>query len=112
MSTRKIAAFAVCLVIFISGPSTPAKGKGTNAFCEMRSGGETKKGQTGDCKVTGKEGTVTIELANGVTYTLKSTNVKSQYKDQNGAKVVHMVTEKGKEEVYKWENRRLVVTWR
>lgn len=110
MNFRRTAALAACLVLFSSSAYTPAKED--NAFCEMRSGGKTRKGQTGECRVTKNEGKVRIHLPNGVTHTLKPTNVKNQYRDQNGKKVVRVVTKEGEEEVYKWENRRLVVSWR
>jgi hypothetical protein len=80
-----------------------------DATCQVRKDGETKHGASGPCTFSQRQGYVDIDLRNGDTVSMSPTNQPNHYRDQSGKTVVRTVS--GNTQEYKWEHRKIVVTF-
>ena len=102
-----IAAAFAALVIGTWGQASLADS--TEAMCKLERHGETKKGGTGPCDFSQRQGYVTIDLRNGETWSLAPGKKPNHFHDQDGREVVRTAT--GDTHVYKWEHRRITVNF-
>jgi len=81
------------------------------ADCEVREHGDKKRGQSGPCMFSQRQGYIDIRLTNGKEYSLSPQQGKSGvYKDQDGRRVKR--TEAGGNmHKYQWEHRNITVTF-
>jgi hypothetical protein len=81
------------------------------ANCEVRKDGDTRKGETGPCTFTHRQGYITLDLRNGDVYSLTPGNEQDHFKDQKGHKVVRTQSGNGFQE-FKWEaGKHVTVTF-
>jgi len=80
------------------------------ATCEVRKDGDTKQGASGPCTFSQRQGYIDITLRNGDTVSLSPTGKANHFRDQKGNKVVRTEAGGGKHE-YKWEGRKIIVTF-
>jgi len=92
-----------------SAPFAQAHADSAEAMCEVRKDGDTRKGASGPCTFSQRQGYVDLDLRNGDTYSLAPGNKSGHYKDQKGNKVVR--TRSGNAEEFKWEGgKKILVT--
>jgi len=97
--------------LFVSAMAMPAYADSAEATCQVRMDGENKKGQSGPCTFSQRQGYVDIDLRNGDTYSLSPGNKANHFKDQKGRKVVRTQAG-GNTQEYKWESgRKITVTF-
>ena len=94
-----------------SGFSYGALAESTTANCEVTRDGEFKKKESGLCTLVESGGSVTIELRTGKGVELKPGNKKEHFKDKKGQMVVRSGVNKGKGHKYKWDHKKIVVTY-
>jgi hypothetical protein len=93
-----------------AAPFASASADSAEAMCEVRKDGDTKRGASGPCTFSQRQGYVDLDLRNGDTYSLAPGNKSGHYKDQKGNKVVR--TSAGNSEEFKWEGgKKIIVTW-
>ena len=113
MSTRLT---TTLLALVIAAHYAPARadnyGQGLpNTFeanCEVRKDGDTRKGETGPCTFSHRQGYITLGLRNGDVYSLTPGNEQDHFKDQKGNKVVRIQSGNGFQE-FKWEGGKHVI---
>lgn len=113
MSTRLTTAL---LALLIAGHYAPARADNyeqgrPNTFdanCEVRKDGDTRKGETGPCTFTHRQGYITLNLKNGDVYSLTPSNVQDRFKDQRGHTVVRTQSGNGFQE-FKWDGGKHVI---
>ena len=81
----------------------------SEAMCQVTKHGETRKGQSGPCDFSQRQGYVSIDLRNGDRIELAPGNKANHFTDQNGTKVTR--TASGNEHVYDWPHRKIVVAF-
>ena len=80
------------------------------ADCEVRKDGEKKKGRSGACTFSQRQGYIDIDLRNGDVYSLRPANQANHFRDQKGNKVVR-TNSSGQTQEFKWEGgTRVIVT--
>lgn len=91
--------------------TTTAVADSAEANCEVRERGDLKRGQSGPCMFSQRQGYIDIRLTNGMTYSLSPQEGKAGvYKDQEGRRVKR--TEAGGNmHKYQWEHRNITVTF-
>jgi hypothetical protein len=94
-----------------SGFSYGVLAESTTANCEVTRDGEFKKKESGLCTLVENGGSVTIELRTGKGVELKPGNKKEHFKDNKGQMVVRSGVNKGKGHKYKWDHKKIVVTY-
>lgn len=82
----------------------------TDATCEFYSHGDKKKDRSGPCTFSQRQGFVDITLSNGKTFNLSPKDKPDHFKDQEDHKVVRKKAS-GNEQVYKWDQKKIVVTF-
>jgi hypothetical protein len=103
--------YSASLLVLLMAGGIPAASADTNySMCEVRKDGETKKGASGPCTFSQRQGYVDIDLRNGDTYSLRPMDKANHFKDQKGNTVVRTTTGGGTHE-YKWEHKRIIVTF-
>ena len=101
---------AACIAIATAAPFAPVNADSADAMCEVRKDGDTKRGASGPCTFSQRQGYVDLDLRNGDTYSLAPGNKSGHFKDQKGNKVVR--TNASGSEEFKWEGgKKIVVTW-
>ena len=91
--------------------NAPASADSAAANCDVRKEGEKKKGASGPCTFSQRQGYVDVDLRNGETISLSPGNQANNFKDQKGNKVVRTQAG-GNTHVYKWDNgKKLTVTF-
>jgi hypothetical protein len=81
------------------------------ADCEVREHGEKKRGQSGSCLYSQRQGFIDIRLTNGKEYNLTPKEGKSGvYKDQEGRRVERTEASSNMHK-YQWEHRNITVTF-
>ena len=109
MKILKIATIA-CAVLGAAAPLATARADSADAMCEVRKDGDTKRGASGPCTFSQRQGYVDLDLRNGDTYSLAPGKNAGHYKDQKGIKVVR--TRSGNSEEFKWEGgKKIIVTF-
>jgi hypothetical protein len=99
-----------CAALAAAAPFASASADSAEAMCEVRKDGDTKRGASGPCTFSQRQGYVDLDLRNGDTYSLAPGNKSGHYKDQKGNKVVR--TSAGNSEEFKWEGgKKIIVTW-
>lgn len=109
MKTKLIPLAAVAVAALVAIP-LPAVADEAQAECEVRERGEKKKGQSGPCLFSQRQGYIDIRLNNGKTYSLSPQNKAAHYKDQDG-KNVKRTEASGNMQKYKWEHKNITVTF-
>jgi len=97
-------------VALLAGWSNAALADEAQANCEVREHGDKKKGQSGPCLFSQRQGYIDIRLNNGKTYSLSPQNKANTFKDQDGKKVTRTEAS-GNEHKYKWEHKNITVTF-
>ena len=103
---RVVTAFAV-VAAAVWGPASRADT--AEAICEVTVHGDSKPQQSGPCEFSQRQGYVTIDLRSGATWSLAPGTKPNHFRDQEGHEVVR--TAAGDTHVYKWEHRRITVTF-
>jgi hypothetical protein len=94
-----------------AGVSPFAYADASDATCEVRKEGETKRGASGPCTFSQHQGYIDLDLRNGDTYALRPLDKSNQYKDQKGHKVVRTMASARSQE-FKWEGgKKITVTF-
>jgi hypothetical protein len=93
---------ASLVAIGLSGWLSTAQADSAEAFCEVRKDGDVKKGRTGPCTFSQRQGYIDLDLRNGETYSLAPGKNANHYKDQKGNKVIRTLADASKQE-FKWE---------
>ena len=101
---------AALLGVLVAGGIAVVAADTNYATCEVRKDGDTKKKASGPCTFSQRQGYVDIDLRNGDTYSLRPMDKPNHFKDQKGNKVVRTTSGGGTHE-YKWENKRIIVTF-
>lgn len=97
-------------IALLAGWSNAALADEAQANCDVREHGEKKKGQSGPCLFSQRQGYIDIRLNNGKTYSLSPQNKANTFKDQDGKKV-ERTEASGNEHKYKWEHKNITVTF-
>ncbi|PLW69369.1 hypothetical protein [Pseudohalioglobus lutimaris] len=79
----------------------------TQATCEFYHHGDKKKGASGPCQFSQRQGYVDIRLTNGKQWNLSPHGEANHFRDQDGHKVKRK--NEGDTQVYKWEERSIHV---
>jgi hypothetical protein len=109
MKTLKILSVAY-FALAATMPLASAHADSAEAMCEVRKDGDTKRGASGPCTFSQRQGYVDLDLRNGDTYSLAPGSKAGHYKDQKGNKVVR--TRSGSAEEFKWEGgKKVIVTF-
>jgi hypothetical protein len=82
----------------------------TEAHCEFYSHGDKKKDRSGPCTFSQRQGYIDIGLSNGKTFNLSPGKKPDHFKDQEDHKVVRK-NESGNKQVYKWDQKKIVVSF-
>lgn len=99
-----------CITVALAAPFAPASADSAEAMCEVRKDGDTKRGASGPCTFSQRQGYVDFDLRNGDTYSLAPGKKSGHYKDQKGNKVIR--TRSGNAEEFKWEGgKKIIVTY-
>ena len=109
MSIRALAATAVALSLALM--SAAGRADTADADCVLRKDGEKKEGASGPCTFSQRQGNVNIDLRNGDRFDLTPGDKADHFRDQDGKKVVRTVAGDGSHE-YKWEGKKIIVTFR
>jgi hypothetical protein len=89
----------------------PAHADSAQAQCEVTKDGDARRGASGPCTFSQRQGNISLDLRNGDTYNLSPAGGEGQYRDQQGRKVVRTVTGRSTEE-FRWEGgRRILLTF-
>lgn len=108
-TSRMLAAPLVALAL--AAGLSPARADTTEALCEVRKDGDTRKGASGPCTFSQRQGVIDIDLRNGDTYRLDPRDKPDHFRDQKGHKVVRTAAGGGTQE-YKWEGgKKIIVTF-
>ncbi len=97
------------LVLGMAGWIPAAAADTADAMCEARKDGDTRKGASGPCSFSQRQGYVSIDLRNGETWELSPGNKANHYRDQKGNQVVRTV--EGGDHIYKWPHRKIIVSF-
>jgi len=110
MKTNLVPLAALSVVVLLGGVST-ARADSADAFCEVCKEGDTRKGATGPCTFSQRQGYIDLDLRNGDTYSLSPAGKEGHYRDQKGNKVVRTLTG-GETQEFKWEGgKKIIVTY-
>jgi len=82
----------------------------TEATCEFYSHGDKKKDRSGPCSFSQRQGYVDLGLKNGKTFNLTPGNKPDHFRDQEDHKVVREQGDGGSQ-VYRWDEKKIVVTF-
>ena len=93
------------------GVSYGALAESNCANCEVTRNGGYKKKESGLCTLVENGSSVTIKLRTGKAIELKPGNKKEHFKDKKGQMVVRSGVNKGKGQKYKWDNKKIVVSY-
>ena len=96
---------AIVLAFTIAG--VPASADTTSATCDFYHKGDKKKGASGPCQFSQRQGYIDIRLRNGKQFNLSPHGEPDRYRDQDGHKVKRRMD--GETQVYKWEERAIHV---
>jgi hypothetical protein len=108
---RTFAIVCAAVVALAALVATPARADSSEATCEVRKDGDTRKGTSGPCTFSQRQGYIDVDLRNGETISLRPGNQANNFKDQKGNKVVRTQAG-GNTHVYKWDNgKKLTVTF-
>ena len=103
---------APLMAIAMMGWQPCASADSAAAHCEVRKDGQTKKGQTGPCTFSQRQGFINIDLRNGEAYALTPASKPDHFKDQKGNKVVRTQAG-GDTQEFKWEGgKKVTVTFK
>jgi len=69
MKAYSIAVAAVSALVLL-GSGTPASADTADASCEVRKDGDTRKGASGPCTFSQRQGYINLDLRNGQTYSV------------------------------------------
>ena len=90
--------------------AVPAAADSTAAQCEFYGDGDLKKDRTGPCTFAQRQGYLDITLTNGKVFSLSPGKKPGVYRDQEDHKVVRK-HESDKKDVFKWDQKKIVVTF-
>lgn len=109
---RKAAFLSASLAAMaMSAGLSPVYADSNEAMCEVRKDGETKRGQSGPCTFSQRQGYIDLDLRNGETYSLSPGSQPNHFRDQKGHKVVRTQAGGGTQE-FKWEGgKKVTVTF-
>ena len=96
------------LALAMAGWTHIAAADSMQASCEVRKDGEQKKGQSGPCTFSQRQGYIDLDLRNGNTFSLSPAGQANHFKDQKGNKVVRTGAG-GNSQEFKWEGGKRVL---
>lgn len=107
----KVCTIAAAIAMLAAGTwSHSVQADSAQATCEVRKDGDMKKGASGPCTISQRQGYIDIDLKNGDNYSLSPGGKANHYKDQKGIKVVRTQSG-GNTEEFKWEGgKKIIVT--
>jgi hypothetical protein len=100
-------AFLQASFLSIAAVATQAMADTAQATCEFYHHGDKKKGPSGPCQFSQRQGYVDIRLTNGQQWNLSPHGEANHFRDQDGHKVKRR--NEGDTQVYKWEQRSIHV---
>ena len=107
----RIVLSTVLAAIAALGVSSVARADSAEAMCEVRKDGDTKKGASGPCTFSQRQGYIDLDLRNGDNYSLKPGDKPDHFKDQKGIKVKRTSATATSQE-FKWEGgKKIIVTF-
>ena len=107
----RIVLSAMLAAVTTLGASSIVRADSAEAMCEVRKDGDTKKGASGPCTFSQRQGYVDLDLRNGDTYSLKPGDKPDHFKDQKGIKVKRTSATATSQE-FKWEGgKKIIVTF-
>lgn len=110
MKTSTLLALSFVAAIWLDGVST-AMADSAEAMCEVRKDGDTKKGASGPCDFSQRQGYIELDLRNGDKYSLSPTDKPDHFKDQKHNKVVRK-SASGNSQEFRWEGgKKIIVTF-
>lgn len=108
---KSVLVSAAIVVLAMAAFASPVRADSAEAMCEVRKDGETKRGRSGPCTFSQRQGYIDLDLRNGVNYSLAPGNKPNHFKDQKGNKVVRTQAG-GNTQEFKWEGgTKVVVTF-
>jgi len=103
-------AVTVVSALVLLGSGAPASADTAEASCEVRKDGDTRKGASGPCTFSQRQGHISLDLRNGDSYSLMPTDREGQYRDQKGNKVMRTIA--GNREEFRWEGgKKILLTY-
>ena len=110
MKSRSVLS-AMLAAVTARGASAIVRADSAEAMCEVRKDGDTKKGASGPCTFSQRQGYIDLDLRNGDNYSLKTGDKPDHYKDQRGNKVKRTSATATSQE-FKWEGgKKITVTF-
>ncbi len=107
----RLAPMAALSCVALFGGMSSAIADSAAANCEVRNHGETKKGPSGPCTFSQRQGHINLDLDNGDSYSLTPGGQEGVYRDQKGNKVVRTLSG-GNTEEFKWDGgRKIILTY-
>ena len=100
--------FGALSSVLLFGLGSPAFADTASASCEVRKDGDTRKGPSGPCTFSQRQGYINLDLRNGDSYSLTPTDRQGQYRDQKGNRVTRTLTGSSTEE-FKWEGGKKIL---
>ena len=107
----RLAPLAALSCVALFGGMSNALADSAAANCEVRNHGETRKGPSGPCTFSQRQGHINLDLDNGDSYSLTPGGQAGVYHDQKGNKVVRTLSG-GNTEEFKWDGgRKIILTY-
>lgn len=105
----KIKNFLLSLITFLYTISffNIAQADSINSRCDIYPKGEDKASSVVNCTFSQRQGFITIQIENGMTYELKPTEANNQYTDQNGNFVIREID--GNTLIFRFQNESVYV---
>lgn len=106
MKAGLVQRIALSLVVLLGGASA-ALADSADANCEVRKQGDTRRGASGPCTFSQRQGHINLDLRNGESYSLLPAGREGEYRDQKGRLVMRTITGRDSEE-FRWEGGKTV----
>ena len=101
---------AMALPLALPAAAQSAATSSAAATCEFYGDGDLKKDRTGPCTFSQRGDYLDIKLVNGKVFSLSPGKEPNKYRDQEDHKVTRK-HESDKKEVFKWDQKKIVVTF-
>ena len=106
-----VRALSLGAAFFCCGFSHIALAECNAANCEVTRDGEYKKKESGLCMLTQRGDSIDIQLRTGKVIALVPGKKAKHFKDKKGQMVKLSGVNKGKGQKYKWDHKKIVVTY-
>ena len=108
---RSVLLSASWVVLGMCGWASSVHADSNEAMCEVRKDGETKRGMSGPCTFSQRQGYIDLDLRNGQNFSLAPGGHSNHFTDQKGNKVIRTQAS-GNTQEFKWEGgKKIIVTF-